>query len=359
VAGRNTYLNEFYTTGLACNTCHAANPGPGTNKSITPAVALQESQSFKVPQLRNMYQKISFNDAPGAISLDGFGFTHDGVDPSLFRFLSRPVFVNFRNDITRKNNLSAFLVCFDPGIAPAVGYTRTISGLNLNDAGANADWTLLQAQSAAGNIELIVKGTIDGKRHGLVYQPGTNNYKTDKTGLGPFTQLQLKAKIQAGDTLSISGVPPGSGVRMGIDRDLNGELDGDGPPFSTYVEWRAYWFTLAEQGDPLISGPLADFDRDARKNAMEYALNSNPKKAQGSDGYTVRIQGGSLVLNYTKIVGATDLDYLVEQSTDLVNWSPAKATNEILADDGRLQTIAASVPIGAAAKFLRLSAALH
>jgi len=358
VAVRNTYLNEFYTTGLSCNTCHTANPGPGTNKSITPAQALQESQSFKVPQLRNMYQKISFTDAPGAISLDGFGFTHDGVDPSLFRFLSRPVFANFSNDVTRKNNLSAFLMCFDPGIAPAVGYTRTISGLNLNDPAVSADWTLLQAQAAATKIDLIVKGTIDGKRRGLLYQPGTNNYKTDKTGLGPFTQTQLQAKIQAGDTLTVIGVSPGSGARMGIDRDLNGELDGDGPPFSTYAEWRAYWFTLAEVGNPAISGALADPEGDGRKNLLEYALNSNPKKAQASDAIAHR-QGSSLVLNYTKIIGATDIDYVVEGSVDVTNWVPAKTTDEILADDGRLQTIGASVPIDAPAKFLRLSVTLH
>jgi len=306
-----------------------------------------------------MYQKISFTDAPGAISLDGFGFTHDGVDPSLFRFLSRPVFANFSNDVTRKNNLSAFLMCFDPGIAPAVGYTRTISGLNLNDPAVSADWTLLQAQAAATKINLIVKGTIDGKRRGLLYQPGTNNYKTDKTGLGPFTQTQLQAKIQAGDTLTVIGVSPGSGARMGIDRDLNGELDGDGPPFRTYAEWRAYWFTPPEVGDPTISGPLADIDRDGRPNALEYALNSNPKQAQGTGDYTVRIQDGALVLNYTKIIDATDLDYLVEASVDLVNWMPAKTTNEILADDGRLQTIAASVPLNGGPKFLRLSVTLH
>jgi hypothetical protein len=174
-----------------------------------------------------MYQKISFNNALAATSLDGFGFTHDGVDPSIFAFLGRPAFPLIRNDTTRKTNLNAFLMCLDTGVAPAVGYTRTVSAANLTDPALLSDWTLLQNQASLGNIELIAKGKIDGSSHGLLYQPATNNYRTDKTGLGPFTQAQLQAKIAAGDMLSVMGVPPGSGVRMGIDRDLDGLLDGD------------------------------------------------------------------------------------------------------------------------------------
>lgn len=104
---------------------------------------------------------------------------------------------------------------------------------------------------------------------------------------------------------------------------------------------------------------MVDIDGDSRTNALEYALNSNPRKAQANSDYTVRIQGGSLVLDYTKIIEATDVDHVVEQSADLVNWSPAKTTNEILADDGRLRTIGAAAPINAASKFLRLSVTLH
>ena len=353
-AGRNTYLNENYTQTLRCNTCHLANPGPGTNKTLTPAAALQESQNFKVPQLRNIYQKNFFNDTPGAISLDGFGLTHDGVDPTLFRFLSRPVFVAFSNDVTRKTNLSSFVMCFDTGTAPAVGFTRTISTANLNNASVSSDWTLLQTQAAAGNIDLIGKGTIDGKRRGLVYQPGSNNYKTDKTGLGPFTQAQLQTKIQAGDIISFTGVSPGSGVRMGIDRDLNGELDADGPPFTAYAQWLNYWLTPAEAADPALSNPLADIDGDGLPNLLEYALNLNPKKPQSNGVPVFTVADGALVLTYTKIIDATDLAYAIDESSNLMTWTTAAPTNEILTNDGRIQIIKASVPIGTGPKFLRL-----
>jgi hypothetical protein len=226
-AGRNTFLNEQYTRGLSCNTCHTANPGPGSNRTIIPATALREAQAFKVPQLRNLYQKANLNTTSGAQSIGGFGFVHDGSESTLFNFLSRPVFQKFATDTVRKRNLSAFLLAFDTGTAPAVGYGRTLTAANVNDATVTQDWTLLQNQAAAGNIDLIVKGTIDGQRHGLLYRPSSGDYLPDRTGAAPFTQGQLQAKIMAGDTLTIMGVPPGSGTRMGIDRNLDGKLDGD------------------------------------------------------------------------------------------------------------------------------------
>ena len=36
-------------------------------------------------------------------------------------------------------------------------------------------------------------------------------------------------KVLAGGTISVTGVPPGTGTRLGIDRNANGVLDGDEP----------------------------------------------------------------------------------------------------------------------------------
>lgn len=231
-AGRNTFFNEFYqpALGLACTTCHTGPPGPGSDRLIFARQALEESQDFKVPHLRNVYQKLNFNNAPGAASIGGFGIVHDGMDPSLFVFLSRDVFGSFATDTTRKNNLSAFVECFDTGMAPAVGYARTLAAANINAADISNDWSLLEAQAVGGaNINLIVKGTIDSRRRGLLYQPGSNDYKLDSTNSATLTRAQLAAKVQVGDILTLMGVPPGAGQRMGIDRDLNGVLDGDEP----------------------------------------------------------------------------------------------------------------------------------
>jgi YVTN family beta-propeller protein len=230
VAGRNAYINTNYqgagVLGLKCNTCHLL-PN-GTDKSFTPAAALQESQTFKVPQLRSVYQKLNFNNAPGSQSIGGFGIVHDGQDPSLFAFLSRPVFGVFANDPVVKSNVSAFVQCFDSGLAPGVGYMRTVTTLTVGTASLSNDWSLLEAQAALlTNINLVAKGTIDGRYRGFLFQPASNTYRPDTTNLTFMSRAQLRAKVLAGDTISLLGVPPGSGQRLGIDRDLDGVLDGD------------------------------------------------------------------------------------------------------------------------------------
>ena len=235
VLGRSTYLTNLYqpSQGLACNTCHSL--PTGSDLLIDPDAVLPGSQGFKVAQLRATYQKTGLNrtkgsPATGTNSIGGFGYQHDGKFEDLVAFFSQSVFGTFATDGLLKTNVQAFVLCFDTGTAPAVGYSRTALATNVNSASLSNDWSLLEAQAALGtNIELVVKGTIDGVRHGLLYQPGANNYKLDSTNAAPLTRAQLAAKILAGDTLTFMGVPSGAGNRMGLDRDLNGVLDGDVP----------------------------------------------------------------------------------------------------------------------------------
>jgi hypothetical protein len=226
-AGRNTFINTDYRTALRCNTCHTL--PTGTNRIIIPADALDESQDFKVPHLRNIYQKRHYMRSATAVSLSGFGLAHDGIDPNMSTFLSRPVFGDFAQNTdtarTIRRNLDAFMQCFDTGTAPAVGHTRTVRATTLASAGA--EWTVLVAQAEAGAADLIVRLVENGVSHGFVYRPATNDYLADKTGLGSLTRADLEQRIASGGTLTLMGVPSGSGDRMGIDRDGDSILDGD------------------------------------------------------------------------------------------------------------------------------------
>ncbi|HST21856.1 MAG TPA: hypothetical protein VLR90_12095, partial [Blastocatellia bacterium] len=137
--------------------------------------------------------------------------------------------------------------------APAVGYTRTITSANVANATVASEWTVLENQAKTGNIDVVIKGTIDGQIRGLIYRPSSNDYQSDRTGVGPFTLAQLKSKISAGDTLSVMGVPAGSGVRMGIDRNLDGLLDGDAaapPPPPAPVMHSADVISTDSNGNP-------------------------------------------------------------------------------------------------------------
>ena len=228
-AGLTNFTVDQYALGLSCNTCHTL--PTGTAGAIIPAAALRESQDFKIPHLRNLYQKQNFSRAANGQTISGFGLTHDGTDPDLVTFLSRPVFQNFATNGVIKSNLNAFLLCFDTGTAPAVGYARTLLTAGVNSNVVSNDWDLLESQAATGtNIDLVIQGSLDGRLHGLVYDRAQNNYRPDSTNLTSLTRAQLRAKVLAGDTLTLLGVPPGTGTRAGIDRNEDGVLDGDVPP---------------------------------------------------------------------------------------------------------------------------------
>jgi hypothetical protein len=133
-------------------------------------------------------------------------------------------------------------------------------------ASCSNDWSTLESQAVSGtNIDLTLKGTLDGVRHGLLYQANSNVYKLDTTNAAPLTRTQLVAKIQAGDTLTLMGVPPGSGTRMGIDRNEDGVLDADVPPPGLQIAWVA--------GAPVIHWPFS---------AAGFVLEDNDSLATGS-----------------------------------------------------------------------------
>jgi YVTN family beta-propeller protein len=223
-AGLNTFMNEIYRFPFTCNTCHRISPGPGTANGIQ--FVQGQIQPFKVPHLRNVYQKIGMNNRWGGISVNGFGLLNEGSAPNVYELVSQSQFHNFANDTARKLNLTAFVMCFDTGTAPAVGYDTTLEQANILTDLARGEIALLQGQAAAGNIDLIGKGTIDRVVRGLLYVPALNVYFTDTPGVGPFTASELGLKIAQGDVVTLMGVPPGSGVRMGVDRNLDGVLDG-------------------------------------------------------------------------------------------------------------------------------------
>ncbi len=218
-------LGNVGTGSQTCNSCHLSTPGPGSNLTVIQRSNL--AQPFKIPALRNVYQKLTMSQTAGTSSIDGFGVSSDGEIASLPDVFAQAVLGGFTGNPQSKADIAAFVLSFDNGTAPAVGYTRTVMPANATDPGIASDWATLQGQAAASNIDLIVKGTINGVLHGLLYQPAAGTYQLDVTGAPSYTQAQLLAYVASGDTLSVMGVPPGSGVRMGIDRNLDGVLDGD------------------------------------------------------------------------------------------------------------------------------------
>jgi len=212
--------NEFETKphdGGPCSACHSL--PTGTNRLIIPGSVLQESQAFKVPQLRNMYQKTGFTDAAGAVKR-GFGFLHDGSIDNLFSFLNLPVF-NFANNQERRD-LEAFVLSFDTGMAPSVGRQVTVNGTTKTTPVVVALLDSLYAQAVTGNCDLIAHGRIEGVEKSFVYEANASAFRSDYDPEGTIERDALRLSAEHGGEITYLGVPPGSGVRMGIDRDRDG-----------------------------------------------------------------------------------------------------------------------------------------
>jgi len=184
-----------------CQHCHTADPGPGSNR----LVITFPQQPIKVSQLRNIYQKLLYT-RHNAESIDGFGMEHDGNISLPSDLLDEPI---FHYTPQQKTDITAYLLCFDTGTAPAVGFTITLTAANVNNNKEQSEWATLQSQAAAANADLIARGTIQRQVHGMLYQPGSNNYVSDTHAL--YTQAELQALIENGDTLSFMGVYPGTG----------------------------------------------------------------------------------------------------------------------------------------------------
>jgi YVTN family beta-propeller protein len=233
-SGQTLFLTQQFTTGAnpssTCNSCHTADPGVGSNLQVRIPVGKGPSsqQPFKIPHLRNMYWKTNTNFTTGAASVNGFGYNHDGAISGLINQADQNSFGIFANNPPFEEQIEAFELCFDTGTPAATGYSRTVTKATVSTSPAQSDWTTLQTVAAAGKVDLIANGTIQGQVHGLLYQPATSNYETDTTGLGPFTQAQLTTFVKNGDTLTLMAVPAGSGTRMAIDRNLDGKKNGDG-----------------------------------------------------------------------------------------------------------------------------------
>ena len=83
----------------------------------------------------------------------------------------------------------------------------------------------LVAQASINSCDLIAKGVIGGTAKGFVYDPSTNKLVPDSLVESPISEASLRGSLAAGDVLTYTGVPPGAGVRLGIDRDRDTWLD--------------------------------------------------------------------------------------------------------------------------------------
>jgi DNA-binding beta-propeller fold protein YncE len=247
---------DFNGAVLTCTGCHQidpnANPGsaaPGLFGSNSRSSFDFNPQLFKVPHLRNLYQKVGrFGDPenPGFLGGDngfkgdqvrGFGFLNDGGLDTVFRFVHGISFSDQFNGPgsnsipdgpegeLQRRQLEAFILAFPTNLAPVVGQQITLT--SANSAAVSSRITLLRQRADAGECDLIAKTRTDDDEAGFLYA-GSGLYLTDRRGKPPVTDAALRSLARSsGHPVTYTCVPSGSGQRLGVDRDGDGAWDGD------------------------------------------------------------------------------------------------------------------------------------
>ncbi len=233
-AGRDVYFGPPTDGGLNCNGCHTLDPALGFFGGDGFSTFEGEPQLFKIAHLRNVYQKVgmfgmarvagigSGDNGHKGDQIRGFGLLHDGSIDTTRRFLRAIV---FNTTDVQEQNLEQFVLAFDSNLAPIVGQQVTLGSSNAAVAGPRID--LLLQRDDAGECEVVAKGNVGGIQRGAVRLP-SGQLRSDRAADPLLSDAQVRAfAATAGQEVTYTCVPPGSGTRIGIDRDLDGYFDRD------------------------------------------------------------------------------------------------------------------------------------
>jgi hypothetical protein len=123
---------------------------------------------------------------------------------------------------TQRRQVEQFMLAFDSNMAPIVGQQVTLLPSSGVDAQTRA--TLLIARGALGECDVVVKGVQGGEPRGWVMVGGL--FQSDRLAF-TNTDADLRAQAAGGEPRTYMCVPPGSGERIGVDRDEDGYYDTD------------------------------------------------------------------------------------------------------------------------------------
>jgi YVTN family beta-propeller protein len=248
--------------GLKCITCHKADFAGGTDFTGAQRTVNFDAETmfFNTPTLRGVYEK-QFR------SMTGFGTAHDGSGDDIRDFFELPdaffglgVFSGFTG--TDKSNVSEFVKQWDSGLSPLVGLQQRATASNQAEFNAWLDLAETQAKLAAPWVNVVgrVKTLSNAALTGISFEfdTGSSQWRYRKDD-GTWTdRAALTANVLGAQTeVVFTAVPPGTGRRLGIDRDEDGLFDGSEAALGT-------------------NPASPDTDLDGYGDALEVSLGSNP-----------------------------------------------------------------------------------
>lgn len=272
-------------------TLAASDPG-GANDTLTFAVGSLTPPSAGV--LGGTAPNVTFTPSADFNGNASFTFTASDEDggtsaPATVQIVVTPV-----NDAPTLNTISNLTVDRNSGTA-----TVNLSGISSGPANEN---TQLVSISAVSSDTLLVPNP-------------TVNYSGGSTGTLTFTP----AANQTGSaTVTVTILDDGGTANAGVNTATR-TFTITVRPFS-YDAWKEKSFTALELADPAISGRDANPDGDARVNAWEYALGTDPKSFDHPPILGLSLQPGSGATRmadytYTRDLNATDAVLSLEVGT--------------------------------------------
>jgi len=222
--------------GFTCQGCHILNPSMGFFGTDGESSFEALPQIMKIPQLRNLYDKVGMFGAPqdqrsnagnngqmGA-QVRGSGFTNDGTVDTLFRFLQASVFnpssngaVGFANGDTQRANVEQYLLAFDSDLAPIVGQQVTLRSDNAASVGPRISLFIARATAPFASkilgaspteCDLVARAVIGGQLVSYKLQP-TMSFLPDNGGPS-ITDAALRAlAATVGQEVTYTCLPPG------------------------------------------------------------------------------------------------------------------------------------------------------
>lgn len=124
------------------------------------------------------------------------------------------------------------------------------------------------------------------------------------------------------------------------------------PAADDYDEWLRGSLSPAQLVLPSFTDLSADPDADGHDNLLEYALGTHPNDATDIIRPVFHRDGATIGLTYPRVRG--DVQYTVEASENLTNWSSVGIDQDVATPLGQNATATLPMPAGDAPVFLRL-----
>ena len=237
----------FTDPAAPCFGCHTLDPGDGNFGTLGVSTFDDEPQQFKVPQLKNAYQKVGMFGTPNTRFADilpadaqhqgqqvrGFGFLHDGSVGTIFDFLRARIFTL---DDAQRHDLEQYVLAFETTFAPIVGQQITLTATNGAVVGPRIDLLVARARTAfalvgrsdATECDLVARAVVDGLPRGYLLDAPSGAFRSDRAAEAPLSDAALRAVAAvSGQEVTYTCAPPGEGRRLGLDRDEDGVFDRD------------------------------------------------------------------------------------------------------------------------------------